>query len=144
MVVTFYIKRFCSETDRHNGILMPFFHLVAENIKSILPCFTSVSFKDTTNSLELLVEKRQFFSRNNQRHHISLNSQFTVVLNGIICFSVRFCNNSLLVLWMRFQVFSFASKKVQGFYSDRKILMLLLSVLFYLQNRVSDSWNFNF
>ena len=35
---------------------------------------------------------------------------------------------------MRFQVFSFASKKVQGFSSDMKILMSLLSVLFYLQN----------
>ena len=55
-------------------------------------------------------------------------------MNGIICFSVRFCDNSLLVLKMRFQVFSFASKKVQGFSSDMKILMSLLSVLFYLQN----------
>ena len=51
---------------------------------------------------------------------------------------------SLLVLKMRFQVFSFASKKVQGFSSDRKILMSLLSVLFHLQNRVSVFWNFNF
>ena len=38
---------------------------------------------------------------------------------------------------MRFQVFSFTSKKVQGFSSDRKILMSLLSVLFHLQNNVS-------
>ena len=68
---------------------------------------------------------------------MSLNSQFNVVLNGIICFSVRFCDNSLLVLKMRFQVFSFTSKKVQGFSSDRKILMSLLSVLFHLHNRVS-------
>ena len=67
---------------------------------------------------------------------MSLNSQFNVVLNGIICFSVRFCNNSLLMLKMRFQVFSFANKKVQGFSSDRKILMSLLLVLFHLQNRV--------
>ena len=59
-------------------------------------------------------------------------------------FSVWFCNNSLLVLKMRFQVFSFASKKVQGFSSDRKILMLLLSVVFHLQNRASVFWNFNF
>ena len=36
----------------------------------------------------------------------------------------------LLVLKMRFQVFSFASKNVQVFSSDRRILMLLLSVLF--------------
>ena len=68
---------------------------------------------------------------------MSLNSQFIVVLDGTICFSVRFCDNSLLVLKMRFQVFSFASKKVQGFSSDKKILMLLLTVLLYLENRVS-------
>ena len=66
-------------------------------------------------------------------HHMSLSSQFIVVLNVIICLPVQFCDNSLLVLKMRFQVFSFASKKVQGFSSDRKILMLLLSVLFHLQ-----------
>ena len=42
-------------------------------------------------------------------------SQFTVVLNGIICFSVRFCDNSLLVLKMHFQDFSFASKKYKAF-----------------------------
>ena len=74
----------------------------------------------------------------------TLNSQFSVVLDGVICFSVRFSENLLLVLKMRFQVFFFASKKVQGFSSDRKILILLLSVLFYLQNRVSVYWNFNF
>ena len=66
---------------------------------------------------------------------MSLNSQFVVVLDGIICFSVQFCDNSLLVLKMRFQVFSFASKKVKGFSSDMKILISLLSVLFHLQNR---------
>ena len=38
---------------------------------------------------------------------------------------------------MRFQVFSFASKKVQGSSSNRKVLMSLLSVLFHLQNIVS-------
>ena len=72
-----------------------------------------------------------------KKHHISLNTQFTVVLNGIIYFSVRFRDNSLLVLKMRFQVFSVASKKLQGFSSDREMLMLLLLVLFHLQNRVS-------
>ena len=56
-------------------------------------------------------------------------------MNGIICFYVRFCDNSLLVLKMRFQILSFASKKVQGFSGDMKILMWFLSVLFYLQNR---------
>ena len=71
----------------------------------------------------------------NKQHHILLNRKFIVVLDSLICFSVRFCNNSLSVLKMRFEVFSFPSKKVQGFSSDRKILMLLLSVLFHLQNR---------
>ena len=52
---------------------------------------------------------------------ISLNRQFTVALNGIICFSVRLCDNSPLALKMRFQVFFLASKNVQGFSSDRKI-----------------------
>ena len=66
---------------------------------------------------------------------MSLNSQFIVVLNGIIFLSVRFCNNLLLVLKMRFLVFSFASKNVQGFSSDRNILMSLFSVLFHLQNQ---------
>ena len=56
---------------------------------------------------------------------------------------MRLCDNSLIVLKMRFQVFSFPRKKVQGFSSDRKIL-LLLSVLFHLQSRVSVFWNFNF
>ena len=38
---------------------------------------------------------------------------FTAVLDGIICFSVRFCDNLLLVLKLRFQIFSFISKMVQ-------------------------------
>ena len=54
----------------------------------------------------------------------------------IICFSVRFSDNSLLVLKMHFQVFSFESKKVQGFSSDTKILMWL-SMLFHLKNCLS-------
>ena len=91
----------------------------------------NATFKDTIYPLQLFVEKCQLW------HHISLNSQLNVVLNGIICFSVQFCDNSLLMLKKRFQVFSFASKKVQGFSSDRKILMSLLSVLFHLQNLVS-------
>ena len=70
----------------------------------------------------MFVEKRQFFNQKN--NHISLNSRFTVVLNDIILFSVRFCDNSLLMLKVRFQTFSFASKKVQGFSSGRKTLIL--------------------
>ena len=70
------------------------------------------------------------------RYCMSLNSQLIAVLDGIICFSEQVCDNSLLVLKMHFQAFSFASKKVQGISSDRKILMSL-SVLFHLQNHVS-------
>ena len=73
-----------------------------------------------------------------RQHHISLKSQFHFILNGTICCSVRFCNNLRLALRMRFQVFPFASRKVQGFSSDRKILMLLQLLLIHLQNRVSD------
>ena len=69
----------------------------------------------------------------NKQQHTSLNSQVIVVLDGITCFSVQFCDNLLL----RFQVFSLASKKVQRSSSDRKILMSLLSMLFHLQNPVS-------
>ena len=42
------------------------------------------------------------------------------VFDGIISFSVRFYDNSLLLLKMCFQVFSFASKKVQGTFSDKR------------------------
>ena len=108
--------------------------------------FLRKRFKDTINPLQLSVEKRQFFNQNNQWLNniiYHLNRQLTVVLNSIICFSVRFCDNLLFVLKMHFQVFSFASKKAQGFSSDR-ILMSLLSVLFHLPNHVSVFWNFNF
>ena len=78
-------------------------------------------------------------------HHISLNSWFTVVFfNYIICFSVRFCDNLLLVLKMLFQVFAFASKKIHGFSSDSRLLMLQLLLLFHLQKRVSVFSNFKF
>ena len=64
-----------------------------------------------------------------KQHHISLYSQFTPVLDGINCFSLRFCDNSLLALKMRFQVFSFASKKVQGFFTvtGRVVVIIALS-----------------
>ena len=44
-------------------------------------------------------------------------------------------DNSLLVLKMSFQVFSLVSKNIQLFSSGKKILMLLLSVLFYLSSQ---------
>ena len=58
-------------------------------------------------------------------------------MDGIICFSLGLCDNSLLVLKMLFQVFSFASKRVQGFSSDEKIVVSLLSVIVHLQNHAS-------
>ena len=42
------------------------------------------------------------------------------------------------MLKTRFRVFSLAKKKVEGFSSDRKIFISLLSVLFHLQNRFSQ------
>ena len=77
----------------------------------------TVWFKDTISPYYCLLKKPIFHSKKSMTkwHHISLNSQFTVAFNGIICFSLRFCDNSLLMLKVRFQAFSFASKKVQGF-----------------------------
>ena len=75
-----------------------------------------------------------------EKHHISLNNQFTIVLNGIIFFPVPFCDNSLLVLKMPFQVYSFTSKKVQVFFNDRKMLLSLLSLLFEISTFSQDIW----
>ena len=68
---------------------------------------------DITNPYNCLLKNANFLVKT-INDHILLNSQFTVALNDIICFSVRFCNNSLLVLKMFLQVFSFASKKGQN------------------------------
>ena len=58
---------------------------------------------------------------------MSLNSQFIVALDDTISFSEQFCDNSLLVLKkIRFQVFSFASKRVQGFSSDREVINVIV------------------
>ena len=107
---------------------------------------TKFHLKDIINPYNCLLKNANSSVKmsNEWQHHISLNSQFIVVLDGIICFSVQFCDNSLSVLKMHFQAFSLAGKKVHGFSSDKKILMPLLSVLFHLQNRVSFFWNFNF
>ena len=59
-----------------------------------------------------------------------------VIFDDIICSSVRFCNNLLLMLRMRFKVFYLARKEIQGFSNDRKILILLLSAIFLLHNHV--------
>ena len=76
------------------------------------------------------VERCQFFNQNKQLLK-SLNWQFTVALDGIICFAVRFCDNYLFVLKMRLKVFYFASDKIQRFYSNSKILMSLLPWLIH-------------
>ena len=44
-----------------------------------------------------------------------LNSQFIVVLNGIICYCVQFWNNSLLVLKWVFRTYFSQVKKYKGF-----------------------------
>ena len=77
-----------------------------------------------------MLEKCQFFNQKKQLHRISLNSQFTDVLNSIICFSVRFCDNSLLMLKVRFQVFSFASKKVQVLFNHGSFIYKTVSQFF--------------
>ena len=87
--------------------------------------------KDIINPYNCLSKNVIFFNQNNQwlniLHHILLNIQFTVVLDGINCISVWFCNNSPLVLKMRFQLFSFWKKRYKVF----------------PVTGVSDFWNFN-
>ena len=61
------------------------------------------------------------------------NSQFIAVLDSIIYFSVWF----YVSVRIHFHVFYFATKKLKGFSSDRKIVMSLLLVPFHLQNPVS-------
>ena len=84
--------------------------------KTCLGDFVISKIKDMITPYNCLLKNANFSVKTNNDKitcHLSLTSQFTVVLNGIICFSVRFCNNSLLVLKMLFQFFSFASKKIQ-------------------------------
>ena len=101
-----------------------------------------VLFKDLINPYNCLLKNASFLIKTTNEQITSYI--ITVVLDGLICFSARFYKNLLLVLKMRFQVFCFSSKKVQGVSSDRKIIMSLLSVHFHQQNRVSVFWNFNF
>ena len=54
--------------------------------------------KDTVKPLLIFQSKKAM----TKQHHISLDSQFTVVLNSIICFSVGFWDNSVLMLKVRF------------------------------------------
>ena len=46
---------------------------------------------------------------------MSLNRQFTVVLNDMICFSVRFCDNSVLVLKCILKSFPSQAKRYKVF-----------------------------
>ena len=80
-------------------------------------------------------------------HRTALDHRTTLDHHGIfVCSDWKWfvLDLHVLVLKMRFQVFSLVSKKVQGFSNDRKILMSLLSVLFHIQNRRSVFWHFNF
>ena len=92
-------------------------------------------FKDLINPYNCLLKNASFLIKTTNEQITSYI--ITVVLDGLICFSARFYKNLLLMLKMRFQVFCFSSKKVQGVSSDRKIIMSLLSVHFHQQNRVS-------
>ena len=65
-------------------------------------------------------------------NNIAKSNELQVKINKLMLeialsprFSVRFCDNSLLMLKTSFQVFPFASKKVHGFSSDRKMLKSL-------------------
>ena len=79
----------------------------------------------------LSVEKRPIFQPKQamNKEHISLYSQFVVVLHATIFFIflfffVPFCDNSLLVLKMRFQVFSFARKKFFQWQEDINVVVI--------------------
>ena len=50
-----------------------------------------------------------------KQHHILLNSQFAVILNGIIFFIVRFCDSSLLWLKFFFRFFLSQERRYKGF-----------------------------
>ena len=66
----------------------------------------------------------------NRKHRESFNRQFTTVLNIIICFSVRFWDNSLLVLKMTFQVFLFRKqKRYKGFQWQEDINVVVTGAL---------------
>ena len=71
--------------------------------------------EDLVTFTEEILNGELHFFRSDQ-----IYSQFIVVLDDIICFSVRFCDNLLFMLKMRFQAFIFASKKVQGFSSEER------------------------
>ena len=49
-----------------------------------------------------------------------------MLFSGIICFSVQFCDNWLLMLKMRFQAFSFATKKLEGFSDVNAVVIIAL------------------
>ena len=76
-----------------------------------------VFLKDIINTYNSLLKNANFSIKTTitNQHHISLNGQFTVVFNGIICFSVRYCDKLLLVLKMRLQVFISQAKRCKGF-----------------------------
>ena len=80
---------------------------------------TFLPVKDTMNA-NFSIKKKNLMTI--ELHIIKQPIQYC--FEDVICFSAQIYDNSLLMLKVRFQVFSFASKKVQGFSNDRKTLML--------------------
>ena len=69
--------------------------------------------------------------------HISLSGQFNVVVNSIICFSVRFCDNSKLVLENAFSGIFFRKQKGTRVFQGQEdvnavVIIVLLSTKFCL------------
>ena len=83
--------------------------------------------KDTINPYYSLLENANFSIKKKQwlNDIILLNSQFTIVFNGIICFSVQFCDNSLLMNYCYsckcvFRSFLSQAKKYKGYPVTRR------------------------
>ena len=88
----------------------------------------SSSLKDKLTPYNCLLKSANFLIKiTNEKAFPDI--KFTGVWDSVNCFSVWFCENYLLVLEIRFQVFYLTSKKIQGFSSDKKIL-LMQSLLF--------------
>ena len=109
-----------------------------EKFVAFLQLLLSISCLNPCQKKFLKTQKFLHLTRYGSSHsHMSFKIGLLQIISiSHCCFSVRFCDNSLLVLKMVFQFFSSASKKVQEFSDDKKILMSLLSVLFHLQNDV--------
>ena len=113
-------------------LLLEAFQCFLMNVRPLLKRYKGYSKPLTVAHRKLIIFQSKLPIT--KQYHILLNSQLNVVLNSIICFTVRFCDNSLLVLKMYFQVLSFVSKTLHGFCSDIRILMPQKPLFFYLQD----------